>query len=131
DVLAAHATAPSHPSPRGGELGLGWGLAGGVEQGDGVAVASGDRLDEGGQGRQQGAGALVDAGLTGGQMLALVALGVADRARRDPAAPAGGVVGGPPGQVAVEGADAEQQCGVAGSGPDLAAGAVPHEPGPV
>jgi len=93
-------------------------------------VAAGDRVDEGGQRRQQGTGALVDAGLAAGEVLALVAFGVADRAGCGPLAPPCGGVGGPPGQVAVEGADAEQQPGVAGSGPDLVAGAVPHEPGP-
>ena len=127
DAAGRPGPAPLELLPRGGERVAGGDIPGGGEQVFGGLALLLGRLHKGGQQRELGPGPLIHPRLDPGPGLLGRALGCLDRARGHPARPAGGIVGGPAGDVLIEGFDEDQLAAEVHARPDWPAVGVADE----
>ncbi|HXZ76111.1 MAG TPA: hypothetical protein VEH31_35290, partial [Streptosporangiaceae bacterium] len=127
DTAGRPGPAPLELLSRDGEQVAGGDIPGGGEQVSGGLALLLDSSHEGGQQRELGPGPLVHPGLDPGPGFLGRAFGCLDRARGHPARPPGGIVGGPAGDVLIEGFDEDQLAAEVDPRPDRPAVGVADE----
>ena len=121
DAAGRPGAAPLELLPCDGKQAAGGEIAGGGDQFFGGFAQLLDGSHEGGQQRKLGPGSLVHPRLDSGPGLLGRALSGPDRARRHPVRPPGRVVGGPAGDVFIEGFDEDQLAAEVHARPDRSA----------